>query len=160
MREDTQIQYNDIKRTGFALQTYASDVPPAGLISNRNERPRAREGNFPFTARENAAGRVVAVKPARSLRILSISRADSIASGGRGRVRERIAERAERWTSLWGSYESYYRFVRRRGLAAGIGTFDVCRSSRRRLPERAYTEDTHKSGSGTREESSSARKRP
>lgn len=38
---------------------------PVGLISNRNERPRTREGNFPFTARENAADRgVAAVKPA------------------------------------------------------------------------------------------------
>lgn len=46
-----------------------------GLISNRNERPRTREGNLPFTARENAVDRgVTAVKPApRSLRILSIS---------------------------------------------------------------------------------------
>lgn len=36
-----------------------------GLISKGNERPRTREGNFPFTDRENAADRgVVAVKPA------------------------------------------------------------------------------------------------
>lgn len=84
-----------------------------GLISNRNERPRTREGNFPFTARENAADRgVAAVKPRSSGRY-EFSRylgCVSIASGGK-----RLAERR---ISLRGSYESYYRFVRRRGLAA------------------------------------------
>lgn len=59
-----------------------------GLISKRNERPRTREGNFPFTARENAADRgVVAVKPAPwSLRILStVSRKPRV---GRGSPRD------------------------------------------------------------------------
>jgi len=59
---------NDITRTAsFTLTNLCLGfISLTGLISDRDERPRTREGNFPFTVRENAAGRDVAVPKPRS----------------------------------------------------------------------------------------------
>jgi len=115
------------------------------LISNRNERPRTREGNFPFTAQENADRGVTAVKPGSSvvtnpLDILTVSRYPL----ERGSLRDE---------SRYGAATN--RIIDLYGVAdwQPDGTFDVRRSSRRRLPERTYTCNTRKLGSGTREES-------
>lgn len=102
-----------------------------GLISNRDGQQR-REGNFPFTARENATDRSFAVVKSvpRSLRILSISRSylDSL-----GWEEDRL-ERNKLTRQLTNCIIDLY------GVAdwqQPSGTFDVRRSqsSRTRLPD-------------------------
>lgn len=107
------------------------------------------EGNFPFTARENAADRgVAAVKPApRSLRILSISRLCLDSFGWK-------EDRRERRISLRGRVVLSICTASRIGGGRMVPLMCAEVRKEKASGKNTYTCDTHKPGIGrTREES-------